>query len=194
MFIKQNVLERLLKEAYKGSGLHIAHTISDTDEPIYVIASGRWVIWVGKEWLTKEAKAAIIKLCGDLPSIGEGYRAVKDYDNQYEIESKYDAALAGYGKCGQEVRKTKLSINSGISVLQSPTGEIYYIDKRILDMVDYSSIDTEEGEREPVGPYLSEDKRALYWRNNVCTVMICLMEIPETELEFWNQVKRLIVI
>ena len=59
MFFRQNILEKLIKEAYKGGGLHIAHTLSDTDEPIYVIGGSWWVIWVGAEWLTKETKAAI---------------------------------------------------------------------------------------------------------------------------------------
>ncbi len=194
MFIKQKVFEKLLNEAYKGSGVYIGCTENDLQERVYCIGTSSWAIWVDTLELTKEAKGAIIKLCGDLPSMGEAYRAVKDYDNQYEMEDKYDNLLAGYAQCKGEVRKTKLCVSNNMSVLQSWSGKIYLSDKKIMDLVDYSSIQREEGEKEPVGPHLGANGTTLYWRNEVCTLMICLMEIPKEEKEFWEHVGQMSVI
>ena len=196
MFFRQNILEKLIKEAYKGGGLHISHTLSDTDEPIYVIGGSWRVIWVGVEWLTKETKAAIIKLCGDLPRMGEAYRDVKDYPLQGEIENRYENALKGYMKANEDVMKTKLIVlyHNVLSVLQTPAGKIYLVDKTGMDLVDPTAIEREEGETEPAGPFLSQDKEAIYWRNNACTFMVHLCKPYEEHKRFWEHMEQITVI
>lgn len=196
MFLKQTIFERLLKDAYKTSGIYVSHTLSEKDIPIYVIAGSWWCVWVGTEWITKEVKAAIIKLCGDLPDAGEAYKAAKDCPIQYEMDNRYDHALKEYEKCGYEVRKTRLLINNSeqYQVLQSELGKIYFIQKRAMDMIDHNLIDRDKGEHEPVGPHINENGKAVYWRNNACTVMVCLCDVSEEEQVFWNQVGKLKVI
>ena len=70
MFFKATVLKRMLKAAYKGAGLTVGHSAAGEDggepEGLY-ISSGWWVIWFVYDKIPKEAKAAIIEICGDLP-------------------------------------------------------------------------------------------------------------------------------
>lgn len=193
MFINQKALERKIKKAYKENALYIAKTNSDTDEKIYVIAGMDWVIWVGEEWMTKETKAAIIKLCDDLPEMGEAYRIMHG-ERQQEFDDTYHNVLLDYRTSGVELRKTRLLLTRGVQVLQSPEGDIYLVNCNTLSLVDRHAIDRENHEQEPVGPFLSKDKKRLYWRNDVCTVMVLASQPPEEEEEFWEQLKEIEVI
>lgn len=197
MFLKQTMFERLIKEAYKGSGLYVACTNSDTNKLIYVIAGSWWVLWIGTEWITKEAKASIIKLCGDLPEPGMAYRARKDCPEQLAMDDQYNPCLNDYGKCGPVLRKTKLmAICTGlhVRVLQQPNGKIYLMQQSICDLIDKKAVVHEEGEQEPVGPNIGENGKCVYWRNNVATLMAMLCDIPEDEQDFWKAVGMLEVI
>ena len=74
MFFKTSVLKRLFKDAYKGAGLTVGHMTDPEDEEVdgYYISSGWWVIWFNNRTFPKEAKAAIIELCGELPQPAQG--------------------------------------------------------------------------------------------------------------------------
>lgn len=158
MFINQKALEKLLKEAYKENVLYIAKTNSDTNEIIYVIAGTAWTIWVGEDWLTKEAKGAIIKLCDDLPETGEAYR-IQWGERQQEFDDTYHNMLLDYRTTGLEVRKTRLCLTRNANILQDPEGNIYLVASKILSLVDRYAIDEENNEQEPVGPFISKDKK-----------------------------------
>lgn len=89
MFFKKTVLKRMLKSAYTGAGLTVGHTPeTDEEEEGYYLSSGWWVLWFNAGMFPKEAKAAVIELCGELPAVGEVFKAEKDFGNQYEIEQK----------------------------------------------------------------------------------------------------------
>lgn len=193
MFIKQKQLERLLKEAYKENSLYISRTRSDTDEAIYTIAGNSWAIWVGEEWLTKEAKAAIIKLCDDLPEMGGAYR-IQWGEKQMEMDDVFHNALLDYFKSEQELRQTRLMLTRNERILQCPEGKIYLARGKDLDLINEFAVDHENGEKSPVGPFLSKEKNRIYWRNNVCTVMIRLLERNEEEKELWEHLEGIKVI
>lgn len=79
----------MLKSAYTGAGLTVGHTPeTDEEEEGYYLSSGWWVLWFNAGMFPKEAKAAVIELCGELPAVGEVFKAEKDFGNQYEIEQK----------------------------------------------------------------------------------------------------------
>lgn len=72
MFFKKTVLKRMLKSAYTGAGLTVGHTPeTDEEEEGYYLSSGWWVLWFKAGMFPKEAKAAVIELCGELPAVGQ---------------------------------------------------------------------------------------------------------------------------
>lgn len=78
MFFKKTVLKRMLKSAYTGAGLTVGHTPeTDEEEEGYYLSSGWWVLWFKAGMFPKEAKAAVIELCGELPAVGEVFKAEK---------------------------------------------------------------------------------------------------------------------
>lgn len=110
MFFKTSVLKRLFKDAYKGAGLTVGHMTDPEDEEVdgYYISSGWWVIWFNNWTFPKEAKAAIIELCGELPQPGEVFKAIDGAGNQYEIEQKEIFNLpAAFERAKVKFRKNK---------------------------------------------------------------------------------------
>ncbi len=80
MFINTSIFKKLIKEAYNAYMLMVGAT-----EYEYFISNGAWIICVNKDDFTKKEKAAVIELTGELPDIGQAFKAGKDAPNQYEI-------------------------------------------------------------------------------------------------------------
>lgn len=66
MFIKESDVRKILKEAYKGAGLHIAN-----EEHGLELFGTTWHMYVFKEYMPKEILGAIITLTGEIPAEGE---------------------------------------------------------------------------------------------------------------------------
>lgn len=198
MFFKATVLKRMLKSAYKGAGLTVGHSAAGEDgggepEGLY-ISSGWWVIWFIYDKIPKEAKAAIIELCGDLPEKGEVFRAIKDMGNQYEIEQKeiFDLPKAFKG-CKCTFRVTKLLGQQGdklIRFLQEEDGRhVTAVSEIFMDLIDPTAINYDGGEYEPFGPVATSPTAPfMYWGNNMCYIMVGVRTTTQDseEAEFWK--------
>lgn len=189
MFFKINVLKKLLKETYKNWGLTVGHTAEkETGEPEgFYIASSWWAIWFAAKTIPKEAKGAIIELCGDLPEEGEEFKALKGMGNQYEMVKEEISNLpANFKECYRGFRVTGLIRQSGktlIRYLQDEEGStITAVNEIIIDLIDQKATDRETGEREPVGP-LAGNKTAslMYWGNDRCYLMTGTWGIGEDD-------------
>lgn len=129
MFFKTSVLKRLFKDAYKGAGLTVGHMTDPEDEEVdgYYISSGWWVIWFNNRTFPKEAKAAIIELCGELPQPGEVFKAIDGAGNQYEIEQKEIFNLpAAFERAKVKFRSTNILQQQGdkiVRILQEEEGK-----------------------------------------------------------------------
>lgn len=129
MFFKTSVLKRLFKDAYKGAGLTVGHMTDPEDEEVdgYYISSGWWVIWFNNWTFPKEAKAAIIELCGELPQPGEVFEAIEGAGNQYEIEQKEIFNLpAAFERAKVKFRSTNILQQQGdkiVRILQEEEGK-----------------------------------------------------------------------
>ncbi|MCM1112167.1 MAG: hypothetical protein NC399_02815 [Muribaculum sp.] len=196
MFFKQTVLKRLFKDAYKVFGLTVGHTAeSETHPEGYYVSSGWWVMWFHAGKMAKEAKAAIIELCGDLPAESEVFTAFKDGGNQYEIEQKEIVNLPeAFQKCNCHFHVTKLLRQQGskmIRFLQEPaTLHVVAINEIFMDLIDPDAIDAEAGEIEPIGPVTTcPTAPFMYWGNNVCYLMTGIRKPTENdgeEADFWK--------
>lgn len=160
----------MLKSAYTGAGLTVGHTPeTDEEEEGYYLSSGWWVLWFNAGMFPKEAKAAVIELCGELPAVGEVFKAEKDFGNQYEIEQKEIFNLPeAFKRCTIDYRVTNIMQQQGktlIRILQAEEGRnVCAVSEVFLDLIDLKSIDYENGETEPFGPCaISPEAPFVYW-------------------------------
>lgn len=193
MFFKKAVFKRLLKNAYKGAGLTVGRDKKTDEEGEivrdgYYIGGGYWIIWVDTEYITKEAKAAIIELCGELPEPGEAFTAYKESGNQYRIghEEAYDLPEI-YKKCKTHFRVSKMIYKEN-GVLQrllqaeDATNHIIAINEIFMDLIEPDAVDYDNGEREPDGAFgLCSMSKYVLWGNEVCYLLACIREITDPE-------------
>lgn len=67
MFVRLRDFKRLIKEAYTGAGLYVAHRGNQL-----LFGGSYWAIATTKESLDKKALAAVIELTGEMPEDGGG--------------------------------------------------------------------------------------------------------------------------
>lgn len=170
-----------------------AYAGKDEEEEGYYLSSGWWVLWFKAGMFPKEAKAAVIELCGELPAVGEVFKAEKDFGNQYEIEQKEFFNLPeAFKRCTIDYRVTNIMQQQGktlIRILQAEEGRnVCAVSEVFLDLIDLKSIDYENGETEPFGPCaISPEAPFVYWGNDCCYLMAGRRTSDgETEAEFWK--------
>lgn len=160
----------------------------------YYISSGWWIIWFLADTMPKEAKAAVIELCGDLPGPGEVFKATKDMGNQYEIEQKEVYNLpAAFKKCDCRFNVTKLLGQQGDKVIRfiqedGSTRHVTAISEIFMNLIDPAAVDYDNGEYEPFGPVaLCPTSPFMYWGNNQCYLMAGVRTAEEgEEADFWK--------
>ncbi len=196
MFFKLSKLKKMLKDAHKGPGLTVGHMAeSETGIPEgYYVSSGYWIMWFRADKMPKEAKAAVIELCGDLPVVGEVFKSRKDGGNQYEIEQKEVYNLPkGFMQCGCVFRVTKLlgQQDSRLVRFLQQDGRamrVTAVSEKFMEVIDTDAMDRADREMEPAGPVTDHpEAKYMYWGNDRCYFMVCTRE-PGTdeEKEFWD--------
>ncbi len=195
MFFKLAVLKRMLKDAYK-KGLTVGCMAEDKEGEYegYYISSGWWVMWFSAGDMPKEAKAAIIELCGDLPGLGEVFTARKGMGNQYELEQKGIFNLPDvFKRCTCRYRVTKLSWQQGgetIRFLQEDGRElrIKAVSEIFMALIDPEAVDRDRGEEEPEGPVAFQTEASFMCRgNSTCYLMAGIRTTDnEDERAFWR--------
>lgn len=194
MFFKKAVFKRLVKNAYKGGGLTVVHDQrTDKEGEIirdgYCIGGGYWIIWVDTEYITKEAKAAIIELCGELPDPGEAFTAYKESGNQYRVAKTeifdlpeiYKKARVSF-KISNLILKDK-STSQRLLQADDGTNHIVAINEIFMDLIEPDAVDYDNGEREPDGPFAEcAMSKYVLWGNEVCYLLACIRKTEEPEV------------
>lgn len=171
MFLKTAGFKRLIKEAYKGSGLRIGAT----DKAIY-LSGGYWIIWVKKGQIPKEKLAAIIELAGELPEEGEAYSVTKD-GQQYELQwNDLYNAMDNATRCSYELEVTRIIIegkhDADSRILQHPeTGCIRLVNEKFIQMIDNMQVEQKRGHTEVTGPVCGR-LPGVFWFNNVMALHV----------------------
>lgn len=191
MFFKLSILKKLLKNAYNGPGLVVGHCEelekTEIQREGYYVAGSYWSMWFDAERMPKEAKAAIIELCGDLPEEGEVFKAHKEAGNQYEIEQQEIYNLPKrYSEAEIELNKTKIIIDGygakNRLLQEEESKNITAINEMFMDLIDVDAVDYDNGEHEPYGPIAaSPNPQAVFWGNNICYLMACTRIINDEE-------------
>lgn len=161
MFIDEKILIRLMKDAYKGSGVYIGRF-----DGWYVIAAGYWTASMAVGCVSNKVLAAIVELSGQLPEDGEAWTADKGknqlegYDHRTVEEPRSDGS-------GMSIAPMYLRSPGGtaLAVLQSDTdGRILTVPINLVN-ASIGIADRQNGEENVVGPVF-DGSRGAYWYTN----------------------------
>ena len=150
MFIKASKFEKLIKTAYKDNRLHVGN-----DGEYFLAAGAGWSMAMKEHLIPKELKAIIIKYVGYMPDPQECFLALEEGD-QAEVPGAF---------IGKENVKdmpfaeaTHLAyIRNGVlfNIFQGATeNRDFMIKASMIDLIDESEIDVQDGELRIRGPYL----------------------------------------
>lgn len=171
MFINKGVFKKLIKKAFKTTGLHIEHTT----EGIIAIRGDVSGIEIAKDDMTKEAKAAVIELIGELPEKGESILYRDGQSPQMELGGNtYQNLMQIWEDAVREYITTRLLFRPALEsviVLQSVNngGIRNHITTfaEIASMIDPAKIDTDNGEDIPGPVRLDRSGKLIIWANNI---------------------------
>lgn len=178
MILKVRELKKLMNDAYKGCGLYIGRTSGQ-----FIIEGGWWSFWVYKSALPKEIKGEIIRLSGEYPEVGKGYKCFKNEDPQYELCPTHDP-YDRWERAIHVVEKsnTYVQICDNMYNLIESTAGVQLVDKRIMDMVTQpDGIARSAGECDCGDP--QTDGVMILWENNVSIFAAAIREPETDELE-----------
>ncbi|MCD7882501.1 MAG: hypothetical protein LUI87_02165 [Lachnospiraceae bacterium] len=168
MFLKTSGFKRLLKEAYKGRGLHIGGTENTT-----ILAGSYWAIEVFSHEIPKEKLAAIIELFGRLPNPGERWLLTKDgAQSELDIYDDY-RAMENIRGLPVKTNYTRLLISTGggtFRVLQAGNGRIDLIDETVREMISQEEIQPGHGKLK--GPFLNGREDRVFFSNDNMALQI----------------------
>lgn len=163
MFTDTQILKRLIKSAWKGSGLHVEHTESG-----WLAMSGFW--WrleVDYQQLNNKIKAQLIELIGEIPGEGEGYLYFKNQDPQSEIAgTTYMNLMEIFTRCKKTYEISNVILKTSqdnVAVLESAQDKLL-IPEWAADLTQ-GEVDL-DGESLP-GPAKSDEHQSyVIWANN----------------------------
>lgn len=182
MFLKNSEFKKLINEAYKGIGLKVGN-----DGEGYYLSGGYWVVWIRKGCISKKGLASIIELTGELPKPGTGFEATKA-GNQYEMQWRGEfSAWENANACDEMVEITplilKYSSGQQARILQkAKDGRIVLVNERLVEMIDNTEVEYEDGETQAVGPLMSRKYPGVFWKNE----RMALHAYPRTDDENKN--------
>lgn len=177
MFLKPNIMKKLMKNAYKGNGLKVA-TIADNGGGIWICIGGMtWSAEVRFDMMSKQFKGDLISLIGELPNIGESFTATKD-GNQVSIGEF--ARNPEEIELGKMIAVTNVLVYGNEDVEQRilqdyDTYEVYAVSNIYVDCVDPDMVLDHKGETRVEGPY-KETNGMITWINNSCALHISTRE------------------
>lgn len=197
MFLKLSKLKKLMKQTYKTCGLIVGHR---EGSPVkqqyesYYISSGWWILEYKADLMPKELKAAVIELAGELPGPGEQLVAVDGEVPQYEIVSDNLNAQCIYDGSANIYYLSTVSesrYNGAIRYLYDDSADILAIRESIIDMLDINSVDTENGENYPDGPFAANDRKCVVWKNNQSILVAFISGTATDDIDEINYRKQL---
>lgn len=186
MIFNKSVFKKLLKEAYKSSGLLVANKNGRI-----VLSGSWWVMTMAQEVFTKEGKAALVELTGQLPEAGECFRCTSA-GNQIEIPPDYiDIDEAASGEAFKKTIMTMDGPLGGILRIYQRKNDIVCINEVVEQLLDSSAALKDESDCID-GPYTRSSKSTgtLYWYTGECSFAACPIECRNSAKEFIKEVQK----
>lgn len=185
MFLKTKPLKKLMKDAYNGGGLFIGQYHDH-----YVLEGPWWAAWIRPKFTTKEIRAAMIELGGEIPKPGTGYKCWKKEVPQYELTYNYDLE-AKWDDLQQETRpsRTYIDIDGELcNVLDANEVKIAVGVRAISCVGDPSDYDYVNGEYDTGFPLT--DGSVVMWQNNACLFMTAAHVLNDEAAEWLKTLKE----
>ena len=163
MFISSKTLPKLMKDAFKGSGLKIGMI----EGGFYISHPNNWEVLLATSAIPNKIKAVVIELYGNFPKFGELVLIRKD-ENPMEIPVLgYPVLKERYDACSHGAVSTKTIIIRGgkeYYLFQGDDRKIIMILRSHMDLIDCTEIDYDV-EGEPVGPSYEDIQDGIFYRN-----------------------------
>lgn len=186
MIFNKSVFKKLLKEAYKSSGLLVANKNGRI-----VLAGGWWVMTMAEGVFTKEGKAALVELTGQLLEVGECFRCTSA-GNQIEIPPDYiDIDEAASGEAFKKTIMTMDGPLGGILRIYQREDDIVCINEIVKQLLDSSAALDDESDSID-GPYTRSPQSPgmLYWYTGECSFAACPIECKDSAKEFIEEIQE----
>lgn len=176
MFFKMSVFKKLIKSAYKRTGFYIG---LDAEGTAYYIRTPRFTMWMDVDSISNQAKAAVIEFTGELPKRGQEFLCSEEQEcNQYSfLGAEYDIQLLGEN-AKTAFYVTKLSdVRANSRYLYSKVGDVVtnsiLIPESLLALIDPGAIDTNNGEKPPIGPVaMKSTDDQVFWYNDTSALLV----------------------
>jgi len=177
MFLNTAGFKRLLKEAWRTSGL----TVWNNDGVIHIFGT-YWKLIADYKNITPAIKAAVIELVDEFPDTGEAYTARKDEGQQLIMPETVSHLFAHTGnEETQKLTRLTYQLNGRMyRIIQSEaTAKCRLISENIVKALSSDAI--EEDEDAPFGATTKLDNGVLMWRNTKMVFLaFMVMESDET--------------
>ncbi|MBE5846218.1 MAG: hypothetical protein E7300_00900 [Lachnospiraceae bacterium] len=178
MFLNTAGFKRLLKEAWKTSGL----TVWNNDGVIHIMGS-YWKMIAEKKNITPAIKAALVELIDEFPAKGEAFTARKGEASQIVLPEKISHLFLHTGnEETQKLTRLTYQLNGKMyRIIQSEaTAKCRMISENIVRALSSAAI--EEDEDAPIGATTKLENATIMWRNTKMVFLaFMVMESPETE-------------
>ena len=135
------------------------------------------MIWIMHGWIPKKELASIIELTGEMPELGQGFKATKE-GNQYELQwNEAYAVMTNAMECEDYMDVTPLTLKykngQQARIMQNPVNKtIVLICERFIDIIDNTVVEYDKGEFQAEGPMISGKMQGIFWRNDTMALHV----------------------
>lgn len=190
MIFNKTVFKKLLKTAYKRCGLMVANNSGRI-----IIAGSWWVMAMEEKVFTKEGRAALVELTGQLPVPGECWKSTSA-GNQIMMPLEFmniDEKIEEIMK-NEPFHRTDIILDAqGEKRLYKRGNTVVCMNEIVQTLLDPEAVCNEEDDYIR-GAYAEnvEDPIFLYWKTNECSFAAGRIEINKPEhVVFLEELARL---
>lgn len=173
MFLHTSTFKKLLKSSWKNGGI----TVGRLDPLSMFVTGDYWATWFDYTSIPNRIRAAIIEYAGELPEIGEIFKAKIDEPNQYEMPYKdsYDVHK-NWQQAKNPLIETPVIVSgwhTNYRLFQDSNGRLVPVTALYDSLIDRR--EQEENEGSVIGPSMVEIQGKggmLYWYSDLCILGI----------------------
>ena len=186
MFIKASKFEKLIKTAYKDNRLHVGN-----DGEYFLAAGAGWSMAMKEHLMPKEMKAAVIKYVGRMPEREEYFLALEEGDQEEVPGAFIGKEDIKYLPYAEPTRLAYISNGALFNIFQSISKDRdFMIWAPMIDMIDESEIDVQDGELKLRGPYLDLAGNQIIVENDRMQMRLYISEPDVAEAELLGYLEK----
>lgn len=177
MIFNKSVFKKLLKTAYKGNGLKVANNGGRI-----ILAGSWWVMAMEERVFTKEGRAALVELTGQLPVSGECFESTSEGNQimmplEYmNIDEKIEKIMAH-----ERFQQTDIILDVyGEKRLYKRGNTVVCVNEIVQNLLDPENVcDREDNFIQGAYAENVESPLFLYWKTDECSFAVCPIMIED---------------